>query len=121
MLGCAAFHDPEESRPRAVFHFLNYVRSVPDEVLRLLRIKCPSFHPDRTDDDETPYLMNHCRCGAKLDDDFVCGDVGAAFWPDTPGGYRAFRLRQLPIDEPIPVESSYMLGGGEYLDYSRTW
>jgi hypothetical protein len=25
----------------------------------------------------------------------------------------------LPIDEPIPVESSYMLGGGEYLDLDQ--
>jgi hypothetical protein len=45
----------------------------------------------------------------------VSGDVGAAFWPDTPEGYRElFALFRLPIDEPIAVESSYMLGGGEY-------
>jgi hypothetical protein len=51
----------------------------------------------------------------------VSGDVGAVFFPGTPDGYGDFELRQLPIDEPIPVESSYMLGGGEYLDFSRTW
>ena len=29
------------------------------------------------------YLMNHCRCDVRLDDDHLHGDVGAAFWPDT--------------------------------------
>jgi hypothetical protein len=46
---------------------------------------------------------------------------GAAFWPDTPEGCAAFRLHRLRIDKPVPVESSYMLGGGEYPDFSRAW
>lgn len=68
--------------------------------------------------------MNHCRCGARLDDDYVSGDVGAAFWPDSPDGYRElFTLFRLPLDKPVLVESSYMLGGGEYLDLDQaeTW
>ena len=40
--------------------------------------------------------MNHCQCGAKLDDDYLHGDVGAAFWPDTPEGYEEFKLFRLP-------------------------
>jgi hypothetical protein len=116
-LGCAAFHDAEDSRPVHDFHFLRRTTSVPRAVRRVLKTKCPGFDLDRTEPDETPYLMNHCRCGARLDDDFVCGDVGAAFWPDTPEGYAAFRLHHLRIDEPVPVESSSMLGGGEYLGF----
>jgi hypothetical protein len=121
MLGCAAFHDAEDSRPVDDFHFLRRVESVPRAVQRVLKTKCPGFTLDHTEPEGTPYLMNHCRCGARLDDDFVCGDVGAAFWPDTPGGYRDFKLHELRIDEPIPVECSYMLGGGDYLDFSRVW
>jgi hypothetical protein len=45
--------------------------------------------------------------------------VGAAFWPDTPKGYAAFRLFRLPVVEPLPVECSYTIGGGEYLNFAQ--
>jgi hypothetical protein len=122
-LGCAAYQDADfdGAGPIHDFHFLQRVSRLPRRVLGMLKSQCPGFRLDRTGEDETPYLMNHCRCGAKLDDDYVSGDVGAAFWPDTPDGYAHFELRPLPIDEPIPVESSYSLGGGEYLDFEREW
>ena len=101
-LGCTAFHDAEDSRPVEDFHFLRQITRVPSSVLRVLKRKCPAYHLDRTTSEDTPYLMNHCRCGARLDDDYVSGDVGAAFWPDTPEGYEEFKLFLLPIDEPIP-------------------
>jgi len=121
-LGCVAFRDRREGgAPIEDFHFLRYVESLPKPLLTLLKSKLPSFRLDRDRRGEKRYLMNHCACGAKLDDDFVAGDVGAAFFPDTPDGYRVFRLLQLPVDEPIPIEASYTLGGGEYLDFENTW
>jgi hypothetical protein len=118
-LGCAAFQDAEERYLIKQFHFLRLIRSVPEELTALLKQKCPSFFLDRAEDGEPPYLMNHCGCGARLDDDLLHGDVGAAFWPDTPEGYGYLTLFLLPIDEPIPVESSWMLGGGEYLSVAQ--
>lgn len=120
-LGCPAFQDANfhGAEPIEDFHFLRRIESVPTTVIALLKARCPGYYLDQTKPDETPYLMNHCPCGAKLDDNFVCGDVGAAFWPDTPEGYGDFKLFRLPIDEPIPIECSYMLGGGEYLDFAR--
>ena len=111
---------PLSMTPRTAARLRTFIswrdRSVPGSLLALLKSKCPSYYLDQEEGDERPYLMNHCRCGAKLDDDYVQGDIGAAFWPDTPEGYGDFKLFLLPIDEPIPVESSWMLGGGEYLD-----
>jgi hypothetical protein len=115
-LGCTAFHDREDSRPVEEFHFLRMIESVPDNLLALLRTKCVGYYPDREDKGKWCYLMNHCRCGARLDDDYLHGDVGAAFWPDTPDGYESIKLFLLPVDEPIPVVTSFSLGGGEYLD-----
>ena len=120
-LGCAAFHDAEESRPVDQFHFLNRIESIPQPILALLKAKVPSYYPDRTEEREPLYLMNHCRCGAKLDDDFVSGDVGAAFWPDTPEGFGDLRLLRLPVEGPIPIRCSSAIGGGEYLDFTKTW
>ena len=122
-LGCAAFHDAEDLRPVEQFHFLRRIGSVPAQVLALLKAKIPSYYLDHSEEDEPPYLMNHCRCGAQFDDDYLNGDIGAAFWPDTPEGYEAFKLFRLLVDEAIPVESSYMLGGGEYLDteHAELW
>lgn len=116
MLGCSTFHDAEELGPVDAFHFLRLIHSVPEPVLNLLKAKCPSYYLDQTEPQETPYLMNHCQCGYRLDDDYLHGDVGAAFMPVTPEGYEDFKLFRLPVEEAIPVECSYMLGGGEYLD-----
>ena len=120
-LGCAAYHDASDLRPIEAFHFLALIRSLPEALLSLLKTRCPSLYLDRDEADEVPYLMNHCDCGAKLDDDFLHGDVGAAFWPDTPEGYPHFQLFRLPIDEPIPIPGFCIVGGGEYLDFSNVW
>jgi hypothetical protein len=117
-LGCDAFHDAEDSRPTEVFHFLRLIESLPDHVLALLKTKCPDYYADTDGMHAHPYLMNHCPCGAKLDDDFVTGDVGAAFFPDTPDGYLTIKIFCLPIDEPIPIQCSYSIGGDEYLDFA---
>ncbi len=118
-LGCAAFHDAEELGPVDAFHFLRLIRSVPEPVLDLLKAKCPNYYLDQKEGDERRYLMNHCDCGARLDNDYLHGDFGAAFMPDTPEGYEDFDLFRLPCEEAIPVECSTMLGGGEYLDFAK--
>lgn len=117
-LGCTAFHDAQDRDPIEQFHFLSYVRSVPTEIAAMLKAKCPSYFLDRDDISSTAYLMNHCGCGARLDDDFLHGDVGAAFWPDTPHGYGQLMLFRLFVAQTIPVECSYALGGGEYLSFA---
>jgi hypothetical protein len=72
-------------------------------VTRLLKTRCPGFYLNSEDGGyPKPYLMNHCQCGAKLDDDFLHGDVGAAFFPDVPEGYRNIKPFLLPFDEPGP-------------------
>jgi hypothetical protein len=122
-LGCAAYRDAEDGYTIEQFHILYYINRVPEDVLKLLTAKCPSYYMNAPEEAAPPYLTNHCRCGAKLDDEFLHCDVGAAFWPDTPEGYGDFKLFLLPIDEPIPVESSFTLGGGEYLnlDQAEAW
>jgi hypothetical protein len=118
-LGCHAFRPDDDPRPIEVFHFLHQIESVPEEVMDLLKAKCPGYTLDTTREGERPYLMDHCACGAKLDDDYLHGDVGAAFFPDTPEGYGNIKLFLLPIDEAIPVTSSWTIGGDEYLDFDE--
>ena len=116
-LGCAAFHDAEDGYASEVFHFLALIRSLPEALLHQLKTRCPGFYLDREEPEERPYLMNHCDCGARFNDDFLHGDVGAAFWPDTTEGYGRFQLFRLPVEEPIPVACFCIVGGGEYLDF----
>jgi hypothetical protein len=118
-LGCTGYHERGEHQAVDLFHFLREIESVPADILALLQAKCPGYFYDRTHGDEPPTLMNHCRCGGKLDDDYLHGDVGAAFFPDTPDGYAAIRLFTLPVDEPIPIVSSFMIGGDEFLDFGK--
>ena len=115
-LGCSAFRDADWDEEVEDFFFLQYIESLPEPVLKLLTKNCPGYFPDREEPAGTPYLMNHCPCGAKLDTDYLHGDVGAAFWPDTPEGYGHFELFLLPVGEAIPVKCSYGAGGGDYLD-----
>jgi len=71
----------------------------------------PHYYLDRENGADRPYLMNHCRCGAKLDDDLLHGDIGAPLWPDTADGFGYIKLFRLPIAEAIPVECSFAIGG----------
>ena len=116
-LGCHAFRHDDDPYPIDEFHFLRQIECVPEEVTAMLKAGCPGYTLDTTRGGEAPYLMDHCACGAKLDDDYLHGDVGAAFFPDTPGGYKGIKLFRLPIDEAIPVTSSWAIGGGDYLDF----
>jgi hypothetical protein len=120
-LGSAAFRHADDSRPVEVFHFLRVIRSLPKDVLKLLQTKCPNYFLDREDGSyPKPYMINHCRCGAKLDDHFLHGDVGAAFQPGTPEGYAQIKLFLLPVDDAIPVDSLYAIGGDEFMDFDET-
>ena len=67
---------------------------------------------DYDEESDTRCLMNHWPCGAALPEDYLHGDVGAAFWPDTPAGYRRFRVFHLDTDASIPVVSAWTIGGG---------
>ena len=115
-LGCAAFHDAEELSPTEVFHFLHHIRMLPDHVIAVLKAKCRGYRFDAPDQEDDAYLINHCPCGARLDDEFLHGDVGAAFWPDTPAGFEQLDLFRLPIEAAFAIDSSFTIGGGEYLD-----
>lgn len=122
-LGCAAFADAEEGdrAPLREFHFLSRVKGLPESLRSWLQARLPAFFLDHTHPNEAPYLMNHCPCGAKLDEDWVSGTAGTAFHPDTPEGYGELRLLRLPVEEPIAVVCSYALGGGDHLDFANTW
>ena len=118
-LGCAAFHDAEDGMTIERFHILRRIEQAPESVLDLLKAHCPGYFMDRARSTDRPYLMNHCRCGARLDDRYLHGDVGAAFWPQTPEGYGDIALFLLPVEAPIPIACSWSLGGGEYLETGR--
>jgi hypothetical protein len=118
-LGCTAFHDAEEGSMVEAFHFLRLIRSVPEAVTELLKEKCPHYFLDQEHRSERRYLMNHCRCEARLDDDLLHGDVGAPFWPDTADGFGYIKLFRLPIAEAILIECSYAIDGGDYLNVAQ--
>lgn len=118
-LGCDGFRHADDGRPVEAFHFLRAIRGLPGDVLALLKSRCPGYFLDRDGRSDTPYLMNHRRCGAKLDDDFLHGDVGAAFWPDTPEGYARIKPFLLPVDDAMPVECLTALGGDEFIDFDE--
>lgn len=57
--------------PIEQFHFLRVIRSVPEDVLRMLRDRYPGYYLDRSLPEETPYLMDHCQCGYGFEDYYV--------------------------------------------------
>src|SRR5580658_427374 len=66
-LGCAAYRDAEDGgEPIEQFHFLQRIASIPQPLLALIRARFPDYYLDHAEKGEPPYLMNHCRCGAKL-------------------------------------------------------
>jgi hypothetical protein len=83
-LGCAGFREAGDSVFVDAFFFLHHIRSLPAEVSGMLRVIAPGYRFDTEERSGMSSLMNHCGCGARLDDDFLHGDAGAAFFPDTP-------------------------------------
>jgi hypothetical protein len=91
------------------------VTSTPAALTTLLTEKCPTFFLDEEDLPCAPYLMNHCGCGARIDDHYLRWDVRAPFSPVPTAEYAHMTLFRLPITEPVPVRCSYSVGGGHYL------
>jgi hypothetical protein len=118
-LGCASFHDAIDGFAIKIFHFLSRVRSVPAQLLGVLKTHCPGYYADHLEGEEPTCLLNHCRCGNVFGDDYLHVSFGAAFCPETPEGYLRIKLFQLPISEAVPIACSYTIGGGEYLDFSQ--
>lgn len=118
-IGCDAFRDRGDPEPIRDFHFLHFIEKIPEDVLALLTSRCPGYFFDEDEMSDSPYLMNHCRCGAKFDDTELHGDVGGAFAPSSPAGFARIQVTRLPFDEPFPVKSSYAIGGGEYLKIDK--
>ena len=117
-LGCDSYKDAEYLEFLEQFHFLHHIRSLPADFLLQLRTICPGYRLDTGKDSKT-WLMNHCGCGARLSDDYLHGDVGAAFNPGTPEGFAYIKIIRRFNAPDLPVESSWTLGGGEYLTEER--
>ena len=118
-LGCAAFTDAGENGAIEQFHFLHNIEWLEEGVLALIRRRCPGLRYDAAAPGERPCLVNHCDCGAILDDGLLHGDVGAAFFPDTPEGFSKLGLFRLPVEEPVAIACCWAIGGGEHLDFGR--
>jgi hypothetical protein len=54
--------------------------------------------------------MNHCRCGAKLEDDSLHLVPGAAFTPQSKSERRIPQLFILPFEQELPITASYTQG-----------
>jgi hypothetical protein len=117
-LGCDAYKDAEDREFLDQFHFLHHVKSLPAEFLLSLRTICPGYRLDTGARSET-YLMNHCGCGAKLSDDYLHGDAGAAFNPGTPDGFAYVKIIRRFDAQDIPIEASWTIDGGEFLAEER--
>src|SRR5262249_37721608 len=51
-LGCHAWRPHDDPRPIEVFHFLHQIERVPEEVIAMLKAKCPGYTFDTTREGE---------------------------------------------------------------------
>lgn len=114
-LAAAAFYDGYDDDTFADFTLLTHIRSLPASVTDLLKRHCPSFRFGSQEGMEVQEMLNHCACGAMLNDHDTQGDVGAAFFPISTFEARNIKLYRLPIDEPFPLECSWSIGIGDVL------
>jgi hypothetical protein len=60
--------------------------------------------------------MNHCPCGAKLTDDRLHREIGAAFYPTSPEACGGIVVRRLLVHDNILITCSWNVGLGDMLD-----
>lgn len=121
-LACPALYDPGERHTFEKFMVITHVTYIPNDILTLLEERCPTWRFDTEGPIEPSYLMNHCRCGAKLDDGCLHGDYGGAFLPQSWREARKIRLLSLPSAggrEKIPLVCEWVLGLGRFLDFGQ--
>ena len=118
-LAASGLHDVPQDATLEGFLVLTHIESLPKRLLALLKERCTGYGLDREAWSESPYLMNHCQCGAKLTDHYVHAEPGSAFFPTSPEECWNISLFTLPVSKEMPLRCSWTAGLGDLLDLDK--
>jgi Domain of unknown function (DUF5710) len=97
-------YDPEEGQ----FVVLCQVRHLPAKVAAHLATRYPSYRLDRSSTVSCSYFMNHCDCGACLEDFDLHLEPGTVFFPVTQEEAAQVSFRGLSVVGTFEFEVAYL-------------
>lgn len=107
---------------RAVYNgfiVLSTITVLPDEIITLLKDKCPRYYLDYSKMHESSYFMNHCHCGAKLGDFYMHKEPGGAFHLIDKSDCCRVALIPLPLKHNLPIVASMTVAPSNPIKYAK--
>jgi len=94
---------------------LDYVESMPPEILEWILAKHPQFENRESKTAEANYYTNTCLCGAHFGDFFLHHEPGGAFFPNTEKEAGLISIEELPLKGVFDFDCGYGVGIGYFI------
>jgi hypothetical protein len=93
---------------------LTGITTIPDEVLKFIQSKVPTFKMRHSRKAGKTYYANTCpKCGVIYGDFFLQDEPGAPFFPEDEEAAKFLYIKEIPINGPIKMSAGLGFGLGE--------
>ncbi|TWT94918.1 hypothetical protein [Neorhodopirellula pilleata] len=95
---------------------LSSTATLPIHVVEFVQRRCPTFRLTFSKTVRAEYYANNCpNCGVISGDFFLHSEPGAPFFPTEEDEARSLTLEQIPLSEPVIIDSGCGYGTGELI------
>ncbi|MBS0340659.1 MAG: hypothetical protein JSS56_09030 [Proteobacteria bacterium] len=94
---------------------LRGVSGMPDEVLKELVRRNPSYGKRYSGTAADSYFANNCDCGTFIGDFYLHAEPGGAFFPTSETEAGTIIVEYLPSQEPVEIHGTWGAGVGDFI------
>jgi Domain of unknown function (DUF5710) len=94
---------------------LTTIEELPPDLSGLLGSRYPFFKKGFSECEEMVCMMNHCRCGALLEDFVLQGEPGESFFPTSPEEGMKVLLRRMPTSGCVVLTAGYSVSTENFI------
>lgn len=95
---------------------LTGITTIPEEVLKFIQSKVPTFKLKHSRKVRKIYYANTCpKCGVIYGDFFLQDEPGAPFFPEDEEAAKFLYIKEIPINGPIKMSAGLGFGLGEII------
>jgi hypothetical protein len=100
---------------------LSSTATLPRHIIEFVQRRCPTFRLTFSKTVGAKYYANNCaQCGVISGDFFLHSEPGAPFFPTEEDEAQSLTLEQIPLSEPVIIDSGCGYGTGELiLQYAK--
>jgi hypothetical protein len=94
---------------------LTAIEELPSDLSSLLARRYPFFTKGYSQFEERECVMNHCRCGARLEDFVLQSEPGECFFPMSPEEGMRVLLRPMPVAGGVVLRAGYAVSTENFI------